>query len=160
VTPLLKAAYKAVLAVGEDLERLRFNRCIAHVHDLSNTLATAMAAGERGSDLRMATRMMVQLFAPMMPHLAEECWTLLGGEGLIANAPWPLVDRALAADSEIRIPVQVNGKKRGELEIPADASNEAVEAILRAHPDLAHWVGGQPIRKVIVVPKRIVNIVA
>jgi leucyl-tRNA synthetase len=160
VTPVLKAAYKAVLAVGEDLERLRFNRCIAHVHDLSNTIAAALAAGEKGGDVRLATRMMVQLFAPMMPHLAEECWTLLGGEGLIANAPWPAVDPALAQDSVITIPVQVNGKKRGELEIPADAANDAVEAILRAHPDLSHWLGGQAIRKVIVVPKRIVNIVA
>ena len=160
VTPVLKAAYKAVLAVGEDLERLRFNRCIAHVHDLSNTIAAALAAGEKGADIRQATRMMVQLFAPMMPHLAEECWTLLGGEGLIANAPWPDVDPALARDSVISIPVQVNGKKRGEIEIPADAANDAVEAILRSHPDLAHWLGGQAIRKVIVVPKRIVNIVA
>ncbi|WP_284179196.1 leucine--tRNA ligase [Rhabdaerophilum sp. SD176] len=160
VTPVLKAAYKAVLAVGEDLERLRFNRCIAHVHDLSNTIAAALAAGEKGADIRQATRMMVQLFAPMMPHLAEECWTLLGGEGLIANAPWPDVDPALARDTVISIPVQVNGKKRGEIEIPAEAANDAVEAILRAHPDLAHWLGGQAIRKVIVVPKRIVNIVA
>ncbi|MCZ8184130.1 MAG: leucine--tRNA ligase [Beijerinckiaceae bacterium] len=160
VTPVLKAAYKAALAVGEDLERLRFNRCIAHVHDLSNTIAAALATGEKGADIRQATRMMVQLFAPMMPHLAEECWTLLGGEGLIANAPWPDVDPALARDSVISIPVQVNGKKRGEIEIPAEAANDAVEAILRAHPDLAHWLGGQAIRKVIVVPKRIVNIVA
>ncbi len=160
VTPVLKAAYKAVLAVEDDLERLRFNRCIAHVHDLSNTIGAALAAGEKGADIRIATRMMVQLFAPMMPHLAEECWTLLGGDGLIANAGWPAIDRDLARDSVISIPVQVNGKKRGEIEIPADAPNDTVEAILRAHPDLGHWLGGQAIRKVIVVPKRIVNIVA
>ncbi len=159
VTPVLKAAYKAALAVEDDLERLRFNRCIAHIHDLSNTIAAALASGETGPDIRVATRIMVQLFAPMMPHLAEECWTLLGGDGLVADAAWPEIDRASAADSVITIPVQVNGKKRGEIEIPADAASDAVETILRTHPDLPHWLAGQPIRKVIVVPKRIVNIV-
>jgi leucyl-tRNA synthetase len=159
VTPVLKAAYKAALAVEDDLERLRFNRCIAHIHDLSNTIATALASGETGADIRLATRIMVQLFAPMMPHLAEECWTLLGGRGLVADAAWPQIDRAMTIDSVINIPVQVNGKKRGEIEIPVDAGSGDVEAILLAHPGLPNWLGGLPIRKVIVVPKRIVNIV-
>jgi len=157
-----KAAHKAIIAVSEDLERLRFNRCIAHIHDLSNTLSAALAeknAAVHGRAIREATRVMVQLFAPMMPHLAEECWKELGGQSLIANADWPVADASLVVESTLLLPVQVNGKKRGDIAVPADADAAAVEAIVRADAAVAAVLGGQGIRKVIVVPKRIVNIV-
>jgi leucyl-tRNA synthetase len=157
-----KAAHKAILAVGDDLERLRFNRCIAHVHDLSNALGSALAENSReahAAALREATLIMVQLFAPMMPHLAEQCWSELGQPGLIANAAWPVANPALVAESVLALPVQVNGKKRHDIEVPAEADNGEVEALVRADPAITAILAGQPIRKIIVVPKRIVNIV-
>ncbi|HRE19649.1 MAG TPA: class I tRNA ligase family protein, partial [Rhabdaerophilum sp.] len=157
-----KAAHKTIIAVGEDLERLRFNRCIAHIHDLSNTLSAALAekdAAGNGYAIREATRIMVQLFAPMMPHLAEECWKELGGTGLIADALWPIADAALVAEASLVLPVQINGRKRGDIEVPAEADAGAVEAIVRADTAIAAALAGQTIRKIIVVPKRIVNIV-
>ena len=163
VFAVTKAAHKAIIAVGEDLERLRFNRCIAHIHDLSNVISAALAELSQnpvqGPAIRDAVRIMVQLFAPMMPHLAEECWTELGGTGLIANADWPVADAALVVESTLTLPVQINGKKRGDIEVPAEADAAAVEAILRADARIIAALEGKSIRKVIVVPKRIVNIV-
>ncbi len=162
VHPVKKAAHKAIVAVGDDLERLRFNRCIAHVHDLSNAISAALseaASPARDEAIRGATRIMVQLFAPMMPHLAEECWPELGGTGLIANAAWPKADAALIVEATITLPIQINGKKRGEIDVPAEAGVEAVEALVRADAKVVALLEGKAIRKVIVVAKRIVNIV-
>ncbi|KAF0231909.1 MAG: hypothetical protein FD175_470 [Beijerinckiaceae bacterium] len=158
-----KAAHKAILAVGDDLERLRFNRCIAHIHDLSNSISSALA--EPGRDtagnaaIREAVVIMVQLFAPMMPHLAEECWKELGGSGLIADALWPAADASLVVEAVISLPIQINGKKRGDIDVPTDASPADVEALVRADAKIMAILEGKPIRKVIVIPKRIVNIV-
>ncbi len=157
-----KAAHKAIIAVSEDLERLRFNRCIAHIHDLSNTLSSALGekdAATHGRAIREAVCIMVQLFAPMMPHLAEECWGELGGKGLIADAAWPVANASLVVESSLTLPVQINGKKRADIIVPAEADNAAVEAIVRADSAIAAALAGQDIRKIIVVPKRIVNIV-
>jgi leucyl-tRNA synthetase len=160
--PVTKAAHKAVLAVSEDLERLRFNRCIAHVHDLSNTLASALAEASREANahaIRAAARIMVQLFAPMMPHLAEECWQDLGGDGLVANSDWPVADPALVQEASLMLPVQINGKKRGDISVPTEATTTEVESLVRSDAAITAILNGQPIRKIIVVPRRIVNIV-
>ena len=103
---------------------------------------------------------LVQLIAPMMPHLAEECWAALGGDGLVAERPWPVVDPALLVDNEITCPVQVNGKKRGDLTIARDADQAAVEKAALALDVVQKALEGKPPRKVIVVPQRIVNVVA
>jgi leucyl-tRNA synthetase len=162
--PVTKAAHKAILAVEDDLERLRFNRCIAHIHDLSNVIQSALAEKNNRSEaessaIRHAVRVMVQLFAPMMPHLAEECWAELGGGDLVANAAWPKANRALTLDSTITLPVQINGKKRGDLIVPAGADATTVESLARSDSGIAALLSGQTIRKIIVVPGRIVNIV-
>ena len=158
-----KAAHKAIIAVGEDLERLRFNRCIAHIHDLSNVISAASADlgkdTSAGPAIREAVTIMVQLFAPMMPHLAEQCWGELGGIGLIANAEWPVADPALVIEASLTLPIQINGKKRGDIDVPTEASVGEVEALVRADARVTALLEGKPIRKVIVVPKRIVNIV-
>lgn len=163
VHPVTKAAHKAIMAVGDDLERLRFNRCIAHVHDLSNVISASLADlpkdASAGPAIREAVRVMVQLFAPMMPHLAEECWTELGGTGLIANADWPVADPALVVEASISLPIQINGKKRGDIDVPTEATPAEVEALVRADTKVTALLEGKEIRKVIVVPKRIVNIV-
>jgi leucyl-tRNA synthetase len=103
---------------------------------------------------------MVQLFAPMMPHLAEECWTALGKTGLIAEAPWPEVERALLVEDTVTLPVQVNGKKRADVTVARDAKPPEVEAAVIALDAVQRALEGKPPKKVIVVPGRIVNVVA
>jgi leucyl-tRNA synthetase len=162
VHPVTKAAHKAILAVGEDVERLRFNRCVAHIHELSNALNDALATDEahaQGDQIKAVARIMIQLSAPMMPHLAEECWRELGGEGFVADAAWPIGDPALIAESSLILPVQINGRKRADVTVPAAADNAAVETIILADSAVQAALDGKPVRKVIVVPKRIVNIV-
>jgi leucyl-tRNA synthetase len=162
VHPVTKAAHRAIIGVGEDVERLRFNRCVAHIHELSNALTEALAApnaSANGKAIREAARIMVQLFAPMMPHLAEECWAELGGQGFVADAPWPIANHDLIVETTLVLPVQINGRKRGEVTVPVDADNAAVEQVVLADAAVRAALEGRPIRKVIVVPKRIVNIV-
>ena len=162
IHPVTKAAHKAILAVGEDIERLRFNRCVAHIHELSNALNDALAAegsGAHGDQIKAAARTMIQLCAPMMPHLAEECWRELGGEGFVADAAWPIGDSALIAESSLILPVQINGRKRAEVTVPADADTATLEVLVLADLAVQAALDGKPVRKVIVVPKRIVNIV-
>ena len=157
---VLKAAHKAAKAVDEDIERLRFNRCIAHIHDLSNSIASSLAEGrEPAAFLREATEIMVLLFAPMMPHLAEECWAELGHATLVAETPFPAVDAALIIDSTITLPVQINGRKRADVTVAAEAGNAEVEATTLALDAVVRALEGRPVKKIIVVPKRIVNIV-
>ena len=103
--------------------------------------------------------MLIVLIAPMMPHLAEECFAALGGSGLVADKPWPAFDPALTVDSEIVMPVQINGKKRGDLTIARDADQVAVEKAALALDVVQKALEGKQPRKVIVVPQRIVNVV-
>jgi leucyl-tRNA synthetase len=160
---LLKAAHRAIFAVTEDVERLRFNRCVAHIHELSNAITEALSkpnAAESSGSIREATGIMVQLFAPMMPHLAEECWTELGHSGFVADAAWPKGDASLVVETSLTLPVQINGRKRGDIVVPANADAASVEALVRADESIRVALDGKDIRKVIVVPNRIVNIVA
>ncbi|PZN98704.1 MAG: leucine--tRNA ligase [Hyphomicrobiales bacterium] len=148
---LRKASHRALDAVGNDIERLGFNRCIAHVY-------TALAP-DVAFALHEAGVIATQLVAPMMPHLAEECWHALGQPGLVGEAAWPDADAALLKDDSIVLPVQVNGKKRAEVTVPADADTVAVEALVRASEAVTKALDGREIRKIIVVPGRIVNVV-
>ncbi|TGD97092.1 leucine--tRNA ligase [Methylobacterium nonmethylotrophicum] len=159
---VLKAAHKALAAVGDDIERLRFNRCVAHVYELANSLQEAVNA-ERGRApspaLKEATLILVQLIAPMMPHLAETCWRTLGQDGLVAEAAWPEVRRDLLVEDSVTLPVQINGRKRADVTVPRDADQAAVETAALALEPVQRALEGKPPRKVIVVPLRIVNIV-
>ncbi|MEE7455326.1 leucine--tRNA ligase [Methylorubrum populi] len=156
---LRKAAHKALAAVGEDVERLRFNRCVAHIYTLANALDEGLRVGVSQAAASEAARILVQLIAPMMPHLAEECWKVLGGEGLVSQASWPEADRALLVEDEITLPVQINGKKRADVTVPRDADAKAVEAATLALEAVQRALEGRAPRKVIVVPGRIVNLV-
>lgn len=162
-----RAAHRTVKAVGEEIEKLGFNKAVARIYELANTLqaplvslATGRATPELGAALRQALEFMVVMIAPMMPHLAEECWAALGGNGFVADQPWPTFDPALTIDSEITLPVQVNGKKRGDLTIARDADQLTVEQAALALDFVQKALEGKPPRKVIVVPQRIVNVVA
>ncbi|CAO4195663.1 Leucine--tRNA ligase [Methylorubrum extorquens] len=157
--PLRKAAHKALAAVGEDIERLRFNRCVAHIYTLANALDEGLRGGASKAAAGEAARILVQLIAPMMPHLAEESWRVLGGEGLVAETAWPVADQALLVEDEITLPVQINGKKRADVTVPRDADAKAVEAATLALESVQRALEGRPPRKVIVVPGRIVNLV-
>src|SRR5262249_19596134 len=132
-----KAAHGALANVSEDIERLRFNRAIAQVYQVTNTLTDAAAkakeAGKKIADdlayaFREAGEIVVRLAAPMMPHLAEECWVALGHKSLVAEQPWPALEKGLLVEETITLPVQVNGKKRADVTVPRNAGNPEIEA--------------------------------
>lgn len=159
-------AHKTLKAVQGDLDKLAFNKAIARIYELVNALAaplTNVAAGQGDqayvAAVRNAAEILVQLIAPMTPHLAEECWSILGNEGLIAKSAWPQFDEALVAENEITLPVQINGKKRAELTIARDADQNAVQEAVLALDAVKTALNGQAPKKIIVVPLRIVNIV-
>jgi leucyl-tRNA synthetase len=107
-----------------------------------------------------AVNVLVQLFAPMMPHLAEECWAMLGHDALVAEAAWPEVERDLLVEDTVTLPVQINGKKRAEVTVARDASNAEIEAAVLALDAVRKALDGKSPKKVIIVPGRIVNVVA
>ena len=109
--------------------------------------------------IREAAIILVQLFYPMMPHLAEESWQVLGGQGFVSDAGWPQIERDLLVEDSITLPVQVNGKKRGEVTVARAASASEIEAAVLALDTVRQALDGKPVRKVIVVPQRIVNVV-
>ncbi len=167
-----KAAHGALARVSEDIERLRFNRCVAHIYELANMLSAAIGEVSSKRDLtpdfawaiREAADVLVKLFHPMMPHLAEECWVRLGHEpgvnSLVAEQPWPQVEPALLIENTITLPVQVNGKKRADVTVARDAENSAIETAVLALDAVKRALDGKAPKKVIVVPQRIVNVVA
>ena len=122
-----KAAHRALAKVSEDIDKLRFNRCVAHIYEFANALVDAIgdvdAPAKITPDFAWAMReagdILVQLFAPMMPHLAEECWAALGHKTLVSMQPWPQVEPALLVENTITLPVQINGKKRADVTVPA-----------------------------------------
>jgi leucyl-tRNA synthetase len=158
---LRQLAHRAIQSVTDDIEGFRFNVAIARCYELVNAIAKLKGEDEASVFARgEALTILSQLIAPFMPHLAEECWETIGGQGFVATAPWPIADPALAARTTITLPIQVNGKKRGEIEAPVGAPEAEVRELALALPSVAQFLEGQTIRKVIVVPGRIVNIVA
>jgi leucyl-tRNA synthetase len=160
---LRKAAHGALDKVSTGIEKLHFNVCLAYIREFSNTLGETLAREGPSHDLAWAVReaavILVQLFAPMMPHLAEECWAVLGEGGLVSEASWPQIERDLLVEDTATLVVQVNGKKRGEVTVARTAQNPEIEAAVLGLDAVKLALGGKPVRKVIVVPMRIVNVV-
>src|SRR5258706_4463180 len=161
---LRKAAHGALDKVSTGIERLHFNVCLAYIREFSNALGDVLAREEqRSPDLAWAVResavILVQLFAPMMPHLAEECWQVLGQPGLVSEASWPQIERDLLVEDTVTLVVQVNGKKRGEVTVARNAQNPEIEAAVLALDAVKQALGGKAVRKVVIVPMRIVNVV-
>ena len=164
-TTMRRAAHKALTAFEQDVEKLRFNRCVAHIYELANGLQAGLA--EHGQSawpalaaaLVEAAGIMVQLVAPMMPHLAEECWTVLGREGLVSAAAWPVAETALLVEDDMVLPVQVNGRKRADVTIGRDADNAAIESAVLKLDAVRQALDNRQPKKIIIVPKRIVNVV-
>ncbi len=152
--------HRTIALVGEDLERFHFNKAVARIRELTNSLAD-LPPDEAGAPwvLREGLETVVRLIGPMLPHLGEELWSLLGHSQLLIDTPWPAADPALLVEDSVTVAVQVNGKLRGTVDLPKDAPTAVAEAAALAVPAVAALLAGKPPRKVIVVPNRIVNVV-
>ena len=148
--------HKTIAGVAADVEALSFNKAVAKLYELSNAIEKAAPSASRTT----AARTLIRLVAPMVPHIAEEAWARLGETGLIADAPWPEADPALLIDDEVTIAIQVNGKLRDTLTAPKGAPRETIEAMALGSDKIIRLLEGKPPRKVIVVPDRLVNLVA
>jgi leucyl-tRNA synthetase len=160
-----KLIHRAAKAVGDNIEALRFNSAVAQIYELTNGLSKFAAALESApaangvAVLREGTTKLVQLIAPMMPHLAETCWAALGGSGMVADAGWPDIDPALLVDDSVVVAVQVNGKRRDEITLAKGAPKDEVERQVLSLDVIARMLDGQAPKKIIIVPDRIVNVV-
>jgi leucyl-tRNA synthetase len=153
---LKRRLHKTIAAVGEAIEGLQFNKAVAQLYELTSAIEKAKPSATRHE----AVRTLIQLVAPAAPHLAEECWATLGETGMVADAPWPSFDPALLVDEQVTLAVQVNGKLRDTLNAPRGLDRAAAEALALASDKVQRQLAGVAPRKVIVVPDRLVNIVA
>ena len=148
--------HQTVDAVAGDIEALAFNKAVARIYELTSAVEKAEPSAVRSA----AIRTLIQLVAPMMPHLAEEAWAMLGQQGLVAESAWPAVDPALLVEDEVTVAVQVKGKLRDTLTVAKGLPDAELEALALASGKVQRSLDGAPVRKVIVVPDRLVNIVA
>jgi leucyl-tRNA synthetase len=161
-----KAAHGALAKVTDAIEKLHFNVCVAHIYECANALSDAIGEMDQAPPpdfawaIGEAAGILVRLFNPMMPHLAEECWAALGHKTLVAVEPWPVLEPELLVETTITLPVQINGKKRAEVTVSHNATEEEIVAAVLALDAVQKALGGKPPKKVIVVPQRIVNVVA
>ncbi|MHA6326249.1 leucine--tRNA ligase [Roseivivax sp. CAU 1753] len=153
---LLREMHKSIDEVTKGVESFGFNAAIARLYAFTNTLSKASAGGDAK---RQAARTLAQLMSPMTPHLSEELWQVLGGDGLIADAPWPKADPAMMVEDTVTLPIQINGKRRAEIVVPKDMGKAEVEKIALGHHAVIKALEGAAPKKVIVVPGRIVNVV-
>ena len=151
-----KLLHKAIAGIAVDIEALTFNKAVAKVHELVNAIEKAAPSASRTTAIRTLAR----LIAPMLPHLAEEGWAHMGGAGLVSTQPWPDHDPALLVDDEVTIAVQVNGKLRDTLTVAKDMDKDALQALALSSDKIIRTLDGATPKKVIVVPGRLVNIVA
>jgi leucyl-tRNA synthetase len=166
---LRKATHTALAKVSDDIEKLHFNVCVAAIYEFANKINEFIGnidtedgaiAGDQRWAMREAVNVLVQLFNPMMPHLAEECWAMLGHNSLAAEAAWPKAERELLIETTVTLPVQINGKKRADVTVARDAKSADIEAAVLALDAVKKALEGKAPKKVIVVPQRIVNVVA
>ena len=157
---LRKATHVAMAGIGEDIEGLHFNRAVAKLYEWTNALHKALGdPATPGAALRESVDAYIRCFAPMMPHLAEECWHVIGNTGYVAAAPWPEADPALLVEDTVTLPIQVNGKRRAQITVAKDMPKDEIERLVLSLEDVTKFLSGPP-RKIIVVPQRIVNVVA
>jgi leucyl-tRNA synthetase len=157
---LIRETHKTIKAVSEGIDGFRFNSAIAKIYAFLGTLKDHAKAGAEAKKTALST--LARLVAPFTPHLAEEGWTRLGMGGMVLDAEWPVYDAKLAADDQVTLPVQISGKRRGEVVVARGADNADVEAAALANPTVKAYLEANnlTVRKVIVVPDRIVNLVA
>lgn len=153
---LLRAMHKAIEDVTSGVESFGFNAAIAKLYGFTSALAKSKAGG---GAKREAMRVLAQLMSPMTPHLSEEIWTMLGGQGLVINAPWPVADPKMLVLDTVTMPIQINGKRRSEIAVAADMPKDEVEKLVLGLDIVVAALNGAAPKKLIVVPGRIVNIV-
>ncbi|HEY3888654.1 MAG TPA: leucine--tRNA ligase [Caulobacteraceae bacterium] len=159
---LVRSTHRLIKTLTEAIEGFRFNSGVASVYAFLNELRGLPASGATPALLAAraeALNVLARLIAPFAPHLAEEAWSRIGGARLVAQAPWPTYDPALVAEEMLTLPVQVNGKRRGEIHLPPGTSAAEAEKMALADPAIQRHLEGLAVRKVIVVPDRIINIV-
>ena len=156
VRALQKATHRAIKDVTEGIEGFAFNKSVAALYQFTNAVAKSDAGSEAKAD---AFKIMAILMQPMTPHLAEEIWAAMKGEGLVSNAQWPVADPALLEDDVITLPIQINGKRRDEMSVPKDMSKDAIEALTLENTAVQNALKGAAPKKIIIVPGRIINVV-
>ena len=157
---LYRQVQLAIDAVTRELEALGFNRAVARLYELVNVLGAFKASNGNDTACRAyALAQLMKLLSPMMPHLAETGWQALGGAGLVADAAWPQADLSVLTSDKVVLPVQVNGKKRGEISVPKDADEAIIKEMALNEAGVKKFIDGQELKKTIIVPGRIVNLV-
>ncbi|RJL00322.1 leucine--tRNA ligase [Paracoccus siganidrum] len=154
---LARAAHRAIADVTRAIEGFAFNKAVAKIYELANAVGKSTAGGE---SRRAVLRIMAQLMAPMVPHLAEDVWAMAGGSGMVVDAPWPQADPAMLEDDSVTLPIQINGKRRAEISVAKDMPKDQIEALVLADETVQRFLEGAVPKKLIVVPGRIVNVVA
>jgi len=153
---LTRKTHQTIAGVAADVESLSFNKAVAKLYELVGAVEKAKPSAARDE----ASRTLIRLAAPMVPHLAEEAWARIGGEGLVADAPWPDVDPAMLVEDEVTVAVQVNGKLRDTLTVAKGLAKDELETLAVDSAKVQAFLAGATPKKVIVVPDRLVNIVA
>jgi leucyl-tRNA synthetase len=148
--------HQTIAAIGTNIEALAFNKAVANIYELANAIEKALPSAARAN----AVAVMMRLVAPMVPHVAEEAWAAAGNAGLVADAAWPEADPALLVEDEVTIAIQVNGKLRDTIRAAKGAAREDLEALAVGSDAVQRILAGASPRKVIVVPDRLVNVVA
>ncbi len=159
---LRQMAHRILNALTDDLSHLRFNRAIARIYELSNALGSALQAKpDAATDAAIveAAEILTLIAAPVMPHLAEECWSVLGHTQAVINTPWPKADPALVAEDTVTMAIQINGKRRDEVTVKKGMQREQLEPVVMAMDNVVKAIDNKPVKKFIVVPDRIINIV-
>jgi leucyl-tRNA synthetase len=153
---LRRAVARAVHDVTQGIDGFAFNKAVAKLYEFTNTLSKSDASRPV---MQEAMRTLAQLMSPMTPHIAESIWAAQGGAGLVSQARWPVADAALLVDDSVTLPIQINGKRRAEITVPKDMSASEVEKLALADEAVIRFLAGQPVKKLIVVPGRIINVV-
>ena len=158
---LRRATHKTIADVTDAIEQFRFNRAVAKLYELTNSLSNVSNSANPGMlwARREAFEVLVRLFGPMMPHLAEELWQRLGQDGMLVDQAWPVADAALTKDDTLTLPVQVNGKLRATISVVPDETEDVIRNAALAEPAVQRAIADKEIRKFIVVKNRVVNIV-
>jgi len=158
---LRRITHLSIDSIGKDIENFHFNAAVAQTYKYANAISSFKPDGSDGDKYALfeAIKTIILITAPMMPHLAEEMWSLIGGEGLVSDAPWPVAKSELMQQSSVIVVVQVQGKLRDKLEVAKDMDKAELEELALASEKVQAFTDGKEIRKVIVVPNKIVNIV-
>ncbi|MDO5527797.1 MAG: class I tRNA ligase family protein, partial [Paracoccus sp. (in: a-proteobacteria)] len=154
---LTRAAHRAIDEVTRSIEGFAFNKAVAALYTLANAVGKSQAGGAARAE---AMQVMARLMAPFVPHLAEEIWEKSGGSRLVVDAPWPKADAALLEGDSVTLPIQINGKRRAEITVPKDMGKDQIEALVLSNEAVQRFLEGAAPKKLIVVPGRIVNVVA